>query len=267
MVLCFSITITGLQMIQITNTKEMTGVHISGTWDDLSQLVDAFHTITIDEFSEDPRMSRYIDMSTRVLGLCYDVRHASQGDREVEMVENGMDRELMEYHQIVTPLENVHFACDYLYPELLYCMIALNILIDLRSGGGRSQGKRPNKQVIWDPTIAVIRNFQAQAAACLQDTLTPASYTRMLGYLNNPACRLYDMLGQYLDVLNIEYLAMDREKRLKNLNRTAKRISQYANDPFYISISRSIRSAAREYNCGTEEIKLVAYEYPEEIIW
>ncbi len=32
-------------------------------------------------------------MSTRVLGVCYDVRHAYQGDREIELVDNGMTAE------------------------------------------------------------------------------------------------------------------------------------------------------------------------------
>ncbi|UNC92047.1 DUF6904 family protein [Candidatus Contubernalis alkaliaceticus] len=51
---------------------------------DLEALVTALHEITIDEYSE--KNSNYIDISTRVLGLCYDVRHAMQGDREVELI-------------------------------------------------------------------------------------------------------------------------------------------------------------------------------------
>ncbi len=254
-------------MIQVTSTKEMAGVHVSGTRDDLFQLVDAFHAITVNEYHQEKHLFGYIGMSTRILGICYDIRHASQGDREVEMVENGMSRELMTAHGVVTPLENVHFACDLIYPEVLHCMIALNILIELRAGSRSSAEKLLDRHVIWDETAAVIRNFQAQVTACLRNTLSPASYTRMLGYLNNRSCKLNSMLHQYLDVLNIEYLALDREKRLKQLNRTAKRISYFSDDPHYQSINHSIHHAAQEYGCETDEIRLVGYEYPDEIIW
>ncbi|HAH95358.1 MAG TPA: hypothetical protein DHD79_10740 [Firmicutes bacterium] len=58
---------------------------------DLERLVEAFHNITIDEDSE--KYQGLIRMSTRVLGVCYDVRHAYQGDREIELVDNGMTAE------------------------------------------------------------------------------------------------------------------------------------------------------------------------------
>ena len=35
-------------MIKITNTKNLTGVTVSGDYYDLEKLVDAFHEITID---------------------------------------------------------------------------------------------------------------------------------------------------------------------------------------------------------------------------
>ncbi len=77
-------------MITITNTPNLTGVTISGDFNDLYNLVEAFHEITINEYSE--KHHRYIEISTRVLGLCYDIRHAYQGDREIELMEAAKER-------------------------------------------------------------------------------------------------------------------------------------------------------------------------------
>lgn len=54
-------------MIRITNTPSLTGVTISGDFYDLFNLVEAFHEITIDEFTEKHRS--YIEISTRVPGF------------------------------------------------------------------------------------------------------------------------------------------------------------------------------------------------------
>ncbi len=78
-------------MIKIETTPNLAGVRISGDYDDLYNLNNALYDITIDEFAEVNK--EYIDMSMRLLGLSYDIRHASQGDRDVEAVDNGMDRE------------------------------------------------------------------------------------------------------------------------------------------------------------------------------
>lgn len=85
-------------MITIENTENLVRVCISGDYNDLDKLVDASYTITIDEYSE--KNKSHVEISTRVLGLCYDVRHALQGDREVELVDNGMGEDKMKYHSI-----------------------------------------------------------------------------------------------------------------------------------------------------------------------
>lgn len=63
-------------MISVQSTPNLTGVTISGDYDDLYSLVEAFHEITINEYSE--KHHKYIGISIRVLGLCYDIRHAYQ---------------------------------------------------------------------------------------------------------------------------------------------------------------------------------------------
>ena len=79
-------------MIRITNTPNLTGVTISGDFEDLDALVEAIYQVTISEFDEDlnKKSRRYLNISLRALGLAYDVRHAAQGDREVFTEANGL---------------------------------------------------------------------------------------------------------------------------------------------------------------------------------
>lgn len=256
-------------MITIKNTENLLGVTISGDFSDLYNLVDTFYAITVDEFSE--KHQRYIEMSTRVLGLCYDVRHAYQGDREVELIDNNMDEDKMKFHAIIAPKSNVYYSCNYLYPEMFFVMLALNELVELRI---RELTKTKyifkealDKKVIWDDKIATIRAFQAEFVKCVKEVLTETSFARWLKVMNGDYLNIRHMAGQYLDVLNIKYIKMSKEKRLKSLTSIAKRIAEYQNDREHDEIKEVIAAAAKEYGCAQANIRLKGIEYPEDIVW
>jgi hypothetical protein len=124
-------------MIRIANTPNLTGVTINGDYDDLTALVEAIHQLTVSDFDEDLDKSsqRFLNISLRVLGFAYDVRHAVQGDREVYTEANG----LSEWHAEAwaeagrtLPRENLRYACNTLYPESILNVMALNDLIEHR---------------------------------------------------------------------------------------------------------------------------------------
>jgi hypothetical protein len=75
-------------MIFLKNTPKHTGVTIYGDYMDFENLYDALHEIVGDE-NEFPR---FHSARIRVLGVCYDLRHALMGDREIEFVDNGIDK-------------------------------------------------------------------------------------------------------------------------------------------------------------------------------
>lgn len=256
-------------MIKFENTENLTGVSITGDYYDFNNLVDAFHTITVDEYSE--KNSEYVEMSIRVLGVCYDIRHAYQGDREVILLDNDMDDEKMKYHSIITTTKNVYYKCNLLYPEMLYVTIALNELIKLRM---KELSKKKHiyelpydKNVIWDDTIAVIRNFQAEFAKCVKEMLTERSFSMWLNYMNDENSYIIAMYQQYLDMLSIQYINMTKEKRLKSFTKISKRIAEFDFDDEYSNIKKSIDEAAKKYNCHHSELRLSDMEYPEEITW
>ncbi|MGI6307744.1 MAG: DUF6904 family protein [Dethiobacteria bacterium] len=256
-------------MIIIKNTPNLTGVTISGDFNDLYNLVEALHDITINEYSE--KHHQYIDISTRVLGLCYDIRHACQGDRKVELVDNNMTEDKMKWHSINAPKNNVYYSCNYLYPEMFFVMLALNALIKLRI---RDLTKAKfifkeamDKKVIWDKTIATIRIFQAEFVACVKDTFTKATFARWMNVMNDDYISIEDIAGQYVDLLNIKYINMSKEKRLKNLSPIAKRIAEFSHNNDHQEIKDVVTRAAIEHRCEPGAIKLQGIEYPEDFEW
>jgi hypothetical protein len=256
-------------MITIKNTENFTGVCISGDFNDLDKLINAFYSITIDEFSE--KNKGHISISTRLLGLCYDIRHALQGDRDVELVDNGMNEDKIRLHAIIAPKNNVYYKCNYLYPEMFFVMLALNELVKLRvSELAKSKygyNKVLDKNVIWDDIIAIIRYFQSEFMKCVKEVLTEASFSRWLKFMNGDYLNIEEISGQYVDLQNIKYINMTKEKRLKSLTTIAKQIADYRADSEYDEIKEVVAEAAKEHGCCEDDICLEGIEYPEEIEW
>ncbi len=256
-------------MISIKSTENLTGVTISGDYDDLCNLVDALHEITINEHSE--KHHRYIEISTRILGLCYDIRHAYQGDRAVELVDNNMTEDKMKWHSIIAPKSNVYYSCNYLYPEMFFVMLALNALVELRikdlTKAKYIYKEAMDKKVIWDDTIATIRFFQAEFVKCVKNIFTEATFARWMNVMNSDYTGIEDIAGQYVDLLNIKYINMTKEKRLKNLSSIAKRVAEFRYDNDHKEIKEVVTEAAKERGCEPGSIDLQGIEYPQDFEW
>ncbi|HEX2936018.1 MAG TPA: hypothetical protein VHO72_11750 [Bacteroidales bacterium] len=124
-----------------------------------------------------------------------------------------------------------------------------------------------DKKVIWDSTIAIIRFFQAGFVKCVKALLTEASFTRWLNGMNSDYTEIENTAGQFVDLLNIKYLNMGTEKRLKNLSTLAKRIAEFRYDREHQEIKAVVSAAVRENGCEPEDICLQGIEYPENIEW
>ena len=256
-------------MIKIENTPNLTGVRISGTFDDLQELVDAIYSITVNEDSE--KNMQYINISMRLLGLSYEVRHASQGDREIDLVENYIDEETMKFHGKIAPKTNVEYACHYLYPEMIFCMMAINELILLRI---RELTKAKyifkemfHQKVVWDKSIAVLRTFQSVFAECVQGILTEQSFRIWIKEVTQADNFFYSIMTRYMDLMNVEYIDLDKEQRLKNFSKFTRRITKYNHQDDYMELSEMLHSYAAKHQCDVSDIEINGLEYPEEINW
>lgn len=144
-------------MLTIKNTVNSLGVSILGDYNDFEQLYEALHNIVGEEGSYD----NYESSRLRVLGLCYDIRHAMQGDREYEMVDNGIDEEIMKFRSMIIPKNNVYLKINAFWPEMLYIQMVLNdfvVLYESRQARvGFERLRLIDSKNIWDRNISTMQ--------------------------------------------------------------------------------------------------------------
>jgi hypothetical protein len=255
-------------MISVKSTPSLAGVEISGGYDDFDSLYDAISAITDEQLlSEYPR---YQNVAIRLLGFSYDLRHAMQGDREIALVDNGMTEELMAFHHTIAPRSNVVYRFNYLYPEMMFVTLAINCLAQLRV---KKLAKTAypyfhDKQIIWDDALTTLRSFQAKFARCVRDTLpTPGVSARWHNTLIYGGASVEGIVDQYVDMLNITYLKLNKDKRLKELSRTSRRIAEYYLDEEHHDMKGALEAAAKESGCDIHDLNFTGLEYPDNIEW
>ena len=109
-------------MIYVKNTPNNVGVSIYGDCLDFDMLYDALHTIVGNE----EQYTAYEAARIRVLGVCYDLRHALMGDREIEFVDNGIDDEKRKHMSVLASDKNVYLKINVLWSEMLFVTMVLN---------------------------------------------------------------------------------------------------------------------------------------------
>ncbi len=251
-------------MIFIRNTPNNAGVAIYGDYNDFEGLYEALHDVVGDE----GEYAHYEGARLRILGVCYDLRHALMGDRDYEFVENGMDEDKRRRMSVLAPDCNLYLVINVLWPEMLFVTMALNVFLEVyalkqveTSGSGELFD---DKKVIWDKNIAQVRILQAQLAEALQDTVSKNAYTRIYNLLNEHHITIIEYITQYLDILNIRFLKMNNEKRLKNVSICAKRIATPNEEYFFLKYQ--LRKEVDRLNCRVEDLR-VKLDYPEDLVW
>ncbi len=260
-------------MIQVTNTENLAGVTISGDFYDLDNLVNALHEITVSDMDEniDKVSSPYVNISIRVLGVCYDIRHAGQGDREIYTEDNGIEDFHMEAHQKIVPRQNVYYSCNILYPEMIVVMMALNELVQLRiqmlAGSKYKFDAAFDKAVVWDRTISVIRVFQSEFQKAVSDALSNASFARWQNLVNKRFIEIRSITSPFIDTWNLQYLDMTKETRLKKLLTVTKRFAEHYRDPENLGYRKSIDEALEIHGVSESDLRFEGLDFPETIDW
>lgn len=254
--------IIGGYMLKIKNTINNLGVTILGDYDDFEQLYEALHNIV----GEEDEYGNYESSRLRVLGLCYDIRHAMQGDREYELVDNGIDEDIMKTRSMIMPKNNVYLKINAFWPETLYILMVLNDFITMYVLGQAKDKFQPfiDRKNIWDKNISIIRNFQATVNECIKETIPETKHNRILNSMTNQYNNFRGYATQYLDLLNIKFEAMKPEKRRDNISIMAKRLVEEGED--YESLKSELIEASKNYNCSILELS-INMDYPEEVTW
>lgn len=129
-------------MIKIKDTKNMIGITIHGDYEDLQALHGALSDYL--RFYFDHQEGREADSCYEtILGLCYDIRHAYQGDRNIESVENNyeniaqlacciyqVDESAIKKERRKYKNGNLYFNVEVLYPWAIYYLFALQAIAE-----------------------------------------------------------------------------------------------------------------------------------------
>ncbi len=246
-------------MIKAELTPRHAGIAIAGDYEDLNHLYDALIRILGDE----DEYAAYVSARIRILGLCYDIRHAYMGDRDIKVVDNNMTLEKMKLTGKVVHTTNVYYGFQVLMPEILFIVMALNDFCMLRARKETKQMPDPmrHKKIIWDRDIAQIRMLQSAIFDCLAKALEPRAVTRLLNLMIQEYPWMDGYITQYLDELNVEILEMDQDKRLKFVTILAKRLTEL-DAPDYLGLRREIKDYAKAMGIAPDEVRL-NLDYPD----
>lgn len=239
-------------MLTLKNTNNLTGATISGDYWDLDETCTSIYHLTGGE-------NRYLEWQgarIRLLSIAYDLRHAYQGERNVELVSNGLHKEVMKAHDFIAPEKNIHYSTEILWPELAFAFMALNDFIKLY--------KKYERAVDFDIHVVNARKFQAIIAEGLKENMSEEAYTFILTSMLSSTMNVEGYAIQYIDFLNLSYINMPKEQRLQAFEAIITTIIVKNKD--YESVKQKVMTEANKTKSSIHELRL-NIEYPEHIEW
>lgn len=246
----------------------MTGITIEGEFYDLYELVESIYRMT---YEAEDVTDAYYGVKNRLLGVCYDIRHAYMGDREVVLKENGMNKELMKWHEMVVPTQNLYYKVNVLFPEALFIASAVPRMFIYAA---RFYGERKAKKDSILPKIPYSDFYRDKAnleVLCsgiwqaLNDAIGQSETEKLMRQLEDSYEDYRDYATHYIDKCNTELLKTPHEKRVDKLRNITKRIIK--KPQAYMKMEADLRYWAKEYHTTIYELEDPRLEYPEEIIW
>ena len=252
-------------MLTVEMTPNLLGFKIAGDYDDLDELYDAVWALTVadEDFPEDKRMHGTADeqrMSTRLLALCYDIRHAYQGSRNIEFKDSGMHDWDAGYRDIPLVEKNVVYSVEVLYPEAMFEALALNYLMAKRArtltkpGAIRLKDEWPT-EVMLDMPSAIVRAYLAKLLAAVEKKATKGRFARIRKELGEYyyAAATY---RQWVDIINDDYARMTKKQRAERLSTVVRDLAQCYRHEQYREMKASVDKAAKEYGCHHSELEI-----------
>ncbi|MDD3416923.1 MAG: hypothetical protein PHY47_23505 [Lachnospiraceae bacterium] len=255
-------------MLQTKPTEHLMGITIQGDYNDFSELVDSIYSVTgLDENSEDI----YYGVKNRLLGICYDIRHAYQGDRNVVLVDNNMNRDKMKWHEMITPEQNVYYSVEVLFPEAIFVAAAVPHMYMFSD---KYYGSRANKSEMSIPPVPYSNMMRDKAnldVLCggiwqaLGQVIGDDELERIIHSYQLAREDYMDYATHYIDKCNIELYKTPVDKRKDKLRNIAKRIVK--KPQAYFSMEQNLKYWAKEHKTTIYELKDPKLEYPEKIEW
>lgn len=161
----------------------MDRIEILGNQQDLDALYSSLCSIVGDEGEHGAEGHRLL-----VLSLCTDLRHAIQGDPEVELKDSGFESNKMRstVNDVSEDTSGYTRPCTISYPEVLFVTMFLNDFIRDYARKKAVGCRLPllDEINLWDADIAYVRLFQSLVVNCLEEVVTEASFKRILNLMS-----------------------------------------------------------------------------------
>ena len=228
-------------MIQAKVTKNLTGITIQGDYDDFNDLVNAIYRMTGVDSNE---AGLYDEVKMRLLGLCYDIRYAYMGDREVVLKDNVLNEDLKEEMGIKNCEQNIYYSVNVLYPEAIFLALAVpNMFICCNY----YYGKR-------DERDQEFKIFSSNS-----------DYLKDKALLKNSREYYMHYVTQYVDYCNLEFLKTDINKRKDKLIDITKKFIKPSKE--YQRMEKRIKEYSQKHQIPIYAVEDDNLEYPNEIEW
>ena len=248
-------------MLDIKVTENYGGIEVKGDYADFEQLYDSIFEIIGDE-EDYPTLEKF---RIQILAFCYDLRHAKQGSREIELVENNMNDEIRKWHSIITSINNVYYKFKYILTQAIFVVYALNIFID--NYKYKKYKSSYYTKVVYDEAVNIVQEFQSKVIKAIVQILSEKNKKIFLKLFYDREFGTSRLVHQYLELIDCRYLAKNKEDRLKGLVNTTKRVIRYWEYQEYIDLEQELIEYAEENKCNIDNIIIDGTEYPEEIDW
>lgn len=257
-------------MLQMKPTEHLTGITIQGDYNDFCELVESIYRIT--GLTEE-QTDLYYGVKNRLLGMCYDIRHAFMGDRDIVLKDNGMRDDIMKWHDMITPTQNVYYCVNVLFPEAVFVAASVpQMYIFSRTYYG-THGKRTDMDYDLPPIpysdyIRDKANLDVLCAGVWQalgEVIGDEELEKILRLMQRTDESFMYYATHYIDKCNIELLKTEVEKRKDKLRNIAKRIIK--KPQAYMNMESDLRYWAKEYKTTIYELDDPRIEYPDNFEW
>ena len=242
-------------MLKVDLTENYAGVTIYGDYNDLDVLYDSINFLIR---GDSENVGRYT-MQNHIYGFLYDIRHAYQGQRDVELVDNSLDdntRECFNLRKNDVTNKNVYFCFNYVLPDLLLDMVLIKYFIS---------NVDKNERDIFNPYINYVNFFYSLVLDSIFKILTPIKFNKIKKSLLNSIVSESVFYPQWFEMISLDYINLAKENRKKDFMKMADSIINYYEYKDYTEMKLDMEKICKEKKCTLDDLH---YDnYPEEIKW
>lgn len=242
-------------MLKAELTENYAGVTIYGDYNDLDFLYDSINYL----IREDGESIQEYMMQNHLYSFLYELRHAYQGQRGAELIDNDLNeytREWLGFKKKDVTDKNIYFCFNYFLPDLILDMMLIKYFI-------KKLDKKFND--IYNPYINMVNYFYSLVLHSLENFLTERRFNKIKKGLLESVISDKLFIIQWFEVISVDYANMTKEHREKEFMHIMEAIYNYGDYEGYYEMKKKIEDLCKEKECNLDAIH---YEgYPEDMDW